>query len=177
MAESNQGTQDTNEESKQPFVSKGDRPEVRINLDTPLNQLRVRELSAILGFLAGKNPNFEVGKTSLKDFFDKPFPEVAKDWLKELKIEKIEKPEKPEKFEKNEKFEKPEKFEKNEKFEKPEVKEVKVEKLENDGVFDPGRLVGPDPRMEQVIQAVTGLTRQVGQLANQVEELRKKVSG
>jgi uncharacterized protein YoxC len=31
--------------------------------------------------------------------------------------------------------------------------------------------------MEQVIQAVTGLTKQVSQLANQVEELRKKVSG
>ena len=177
MAESNQGPQDTNEESKQPFVSKGDRPEMRINLDTPLNQLRVRELSAILGFLADKNPNFEVGKTSLKDFFDKPFPEVAKDWLKEFKsdkFEKNEKLEKNEKFEKNEKIEKPEK---NEKIEKTEVKEVKAEKVENDGVFDPGVSVRPDPRMEQVIQAVAGLTRQVSLLANQVEELRKKVSG
>ena len=58
-----------------------------------------------------------------------------------------------------------------------EIKEVKNEKLEREGVFDPGGFVGPDPRMEQVIQAVTGLTRQVSQLANQVEELRKKVSG
>src|SRR5947199_106455 len=92
MAQSSQGTQGTNEESKQPFVSQEDRPEVRINLDTPLNELSVRELSAILGFLAGKNPNFEVGKTSLKDFFDKDFPEVAKDWLKEAKPENLEKP-------------------------------------------------------------------------------------
>src|SRR5262245_8089537 len=101
------------EEPKQPFVPKEDRPEVRINLDTPVRDLRVRELSAILGFLAGKNPNFEVGKTSLKDFFDKDFPEVAKDWQKEIKPEKTEKPDKPET-----KLEKIEKLEKNEKLEK-----------------------------------------------------------
>ena len=34
----------------------------------------------------------------------------------------------------------------------------------------------PDPRMEQVIQAVGGLTKQVSILANQVEELRKEKS-
>lgn len=174
MADSNKEAKGTNKGSKQPFVSREDRPEVRINLDTPLNELRVRELSAILGFLVGKNPNFEVGKTSLKDFFDKDFPEVAKDWIKEIKPEQIEK---PPKFEKHEKFEKNEKIEKNEKMEKREIKEVKAEKLENDGVFDPGDLGRPDPRMEQVIQAVTGLTKQVSQLANQVEELRKKVQG
>ena len=72
---------------------------------------------------------------------------------------------------------KPEKLEKNEKLEKREIKEFKAEKLEDDGVFDPRDLGRPDPRMEQVIQAVAGLTRQVAQLADQVEELRKKVSG
>lgn len=163
-------------ESKEPFVGKEDRPEVRINLDTPLSELRVRELGAILGFMATKNP-FEVGKTSLKDFFDKDFPEVAKDWVKEVKIEKVEKPEKPEKLEKNEKFEKNEKLEKFEKHEKIETKELKVEKLEHEGVFQPGIPPGPDPRLQQVIQALAGLTRQVSQLANQVEELQKKVKG
>ncbi|MBS0155130.1 MAG: hypothetical protein JSS38_11080 [Nitrospira sp.] len=165
MADSDKDAKGANQGSKQPFVSREDRPEVRINLDTPLSELRVRELSAILGFMVGKNPNFEVGKTSLKDFFDKDFPEVAKDWVKEAKLEKFEKPEK---------LEKSEKFEKVEKLEKREIKEVKAEKLENDGVFDPRDLGRPDPRMEQVIQAIAGLTKQVSQLANQMEELRKK---
>ena len=155
---------------KQPFVSKADRPEVKISLDTPLNKLRVRELGAILGFLASKNANFEVGKTSLKDFFDKDFPEVAKDWVKDIKsekfekIEKIEKPEKSEKFEKHEKLEKPE---------KSEIKEAKNEKIEREPIFEPGR-DGPDPMLQQVIQALAGLTQQVGQLTNQVEELKKR---
>jgi hypothetical protein len=158
---------------KQPFVAKKDRPEVKISLDTPLNELRVRELGAILGFLAGKNPNFEVGKTSLKDFFDKDFPEVAKDWVKDVKGEKFEKVEKIEKPEKTEKFEKLEKVEKTE---KPEFKEVKNEKIEREPVFEPGK-DGPDPMLQQVIQALAGLTQQVGQLANQVEELKKRSKG
>jgi hypothetical protein len=169
-----------NQESREPFVPQADRPAVQLNPDMPLGEMRVRDLTAILGLTVGKIP-FEVGKTPLKDFFDKPFPEVAKDFVKELKIEKVEKPEKPEKVEKNEKVEKPEKIEKNEKFEKPEkseIKEVKSEKIERgEVVFDPGNIVGPDPRMEQVIQAVSGLTNQVQQLANQVEELRRRTQG
>ena len=167
--------------SKQPFVAQADRPEVKLDLDMPINELRVRDLAAILGLLTNKSP-FEAGKTPLKDFFDKDFPEIAKDYVKELKIEKVEKPEKPEKVEKNEKIEKPEKIEKvekHEKIEKPEkseIKELKLEKLESDGVFEPRDLVRPDPRIEQIIQAVAGLTRQVSQLANQVEELQKKGS-
>ena len=156
---------------KQAFVSKEDRPEVKITLDTPLTQLRVRELGAILGFLADKSEIFDGDKTSLKDFFDKDFPEVAKDWIKDIKSDKLEKPEK----EKNEKFEKNEKLEKNEKFEKREIKEIKVEKLETDGVFQQPGIPGPDPVMQQVIQALAGLTKQVSQLANQVEELKKRV--
>ena len=159
------GTQST----KEPFVPQGDRPEVKIDLDTPLSDLRVRELSAILGFVTGKNANFEVGKTSLKDFFDKPFPEVAKDWVKEIKTEKVEK---WEKLEKNEKLEKPERKElKHEKLEK-------VEKLENDGlVLERPDLPGPDPRMEQIVQVMAGLTEQVGRLSNQVDALEKKLRG
>jgi hypothetical protein len=160
--------------SKQPFVEATDRPEVKLSLDMPVSELRVRDLAAILGHLTQKSP-FEVGKTPIKDFFDKPFPEEAKDYVKEVKPEKFEKPEKPEKFEKNEKFEKHEKFEKSEKQEKPETKELKLEKIENDGVFDPGSRFppGPDPRLQQVIQALAGLTQQVSALADQVAELQK----
>jgi hypothetical protein len=150
---------------KQPFVSKEDRPGVKISLDTPLTELRVRELGAILGFLADKSEIFDGDKTSLKDFFDKDFPEVAKDWIKDIKSDKLEK---------LEKFEKNEKLEKREKFEKPEIKELKNEKWEREPVFEPG-IPGPDPMMQQVIQALAGLTKQVSQLANQVEELKKRV--
>lgn len=173
---------DAKGESKQPFVGKEDRPEVKISLDTPLSELHVRELGTILGFMVGKNP-FEVGKTPLKDFFDKDFPEVAKDWIKEIKTEKLEKPEKPEKaeksekFEKHEKYEKPEKREKFEKLEKLELKDIKIEKLEHEVAVEPGFPPGPDPTLQRVIQAVAGLTNQVSQLANQVAELQKKVKG
>jgi len=175
MANPSRPSKASGRQSKEAFVSQADRPEVKLDLDMPINDLRVRDLAAILGLVGGKNP-FEAGKTSLKDFFDKEFPEVAKDFVKELKIEKVEKPEKPEKVEKNEKHEKHEKLEKNEKVEKPEIKELKIEKIENDGVFDPGLRPGPgpDPRLEQAIQALAGLTRQVSELANQVEELKQR---
>jgi hypothetical protein len=158
------------DQPKQPFVAQGDRPHVGIDPDTPLSELRVRDLAALLGSRETKSP-FEVGKTPLKEFFDKPFPEVAKDPIKEIKGEQVEK---PPKTEKNEKLEKNEKAEKIEKREKNEVKEIKVEKLELDGVFTPANPVGPDPRLEQVIEAVTALRNQVGQLADQVAELRDR---
>jgi len=158
--------------SKQPFVPLEDRPEVKLTPDTPISELRVRDLAAIVGAASGstKSP-FEVGKTPLKDFFDKPFPETNKDFIKEIKPEKLEKSEIKE-F----KGEKHEKFEKREKLEKPEIKEFKHEKIEvQEPVFDPGRIPGPDPRFEQLIQAVSGLVQQVGQLTNQVAEIKKKV--
>ena len=44
-------------------------------------------------------------------------------------------------------------------------------------MFDPGILPGPDPRLDQVIQALSGLTSRVAQLADQVEELKKAGQG
>lgn len=187
MAEKNKGNDKNrnSDESKEPFIGSADRPEVRIDLDQPISELRVRDLAAILGHLTPKSVS-EIGKAPIKDFFDKPFPEVAKDFLKEVKIEKVEKPEKPEKFEKLEKHEKPEKLEKPEHKEfknenkefKIETKELKLEKIENDGVFDPGRgFPGPDPRFESVLQAVAGLSQQVSALTDQVESLRKRNEG
>jgi hypothetical protein len=166
MADVHKGAKESTDQPKQPFVAQDDRPEVRLQPDTPLSELRVRDLAALLG--STKSPFFE-NKPLIKDFFDKPFPEVNKDWVKDSKTEKLEKNEL-----KDAKGEKHEKLEKNEKQEKREIKEAKAEKLEHDGVFDPGDLGRPDPRLDQVIQAVAGLTRQVGQLANQIEEMRKK---
>jgi hypothetical protein len=168
--------QDPNkQESKQPFVSKEDRPDVRINLDTPLQDLRVRELGAILGFFATRR--YDLSGDPLKDFFDKPFPEVAKD--KEFKDkDKDLKDDADFKYNKDfkDKAEKMEKNEKNEKVEKRELKEIKNEKLEREPVFEQG-FQGPGPELQHVVQALSGLTKQVSQLANQMEELRKKVEG
>ncbi len=178
MADNDNGTDD----NKEPFIGSGDRPEVSIDLDQPVSDLRVRDLAAILGHLTSKSAS-ELGKAPIKDFFDKQFPERTKDFLKEIKNEKPEKPEKFEKLEKhekNEKLEKPElkEFKHEHKEFKHEHKELKLEKIENDGVFDPGRgFPGPDPRFESVLQAVAGLSQQVSALTDQVEILRKRSEG
>lgn len=59
---------------------------------------------------------------------------------------------------------------------KPEIKEYKAEKVESDGVFEPG-IPGPDPRLDQIIQVLSGLTVRVAQLADQVEALKKAANG
>jgi hypothetical protein len=141
--------------SREPYIGQADRPEVRISPDAPIGELRVRDLVAILGLGTGKD--FVDGKDWQKDSFDggiKWWDKKDKDWK-----------DKPEKFEKNEKIEKPE---------KPEIKELKLEKIESDGVFDPRRPPRPDPRLDQVMRALAGLTEKVSQLADQVEELKKR---
>jgi hypothetical protein len=148
----------TKEGAKEPFVSRGDRPDVRLEPDTPIGELRVRDLLSILGAMATKIPDFEVGKSDLQEFFDKDFPEVVKG-LKELKPEKLDKSEVKE-------F----KGEKNDKLEIREVKFRDKVKLEQ---FEPQR-PQQNPRLEQLIHAVSGLAKQVSQLADQVEELQKR---
>lgn len=66
---------------KEPFVSQGDRPEVSPHLDTPLTELHVRDLIAILG-KAPKAPEAQ--------------PPGTLKWLKDEKNEKLEKNEKGE---------------------------------------------------------------------------------
>ena len=44
-------------------------------------------------------------------------------------------------------------------------------------MFEPVTLPGPDPRLDQVIQALSGLTVRVAQLADQVEDLKKAGKG
>lgn len=140
---------------KTPFVSKGDRPEVRLKSDTPLSELTVRDIATILGQF-GTRKDFWDGKSWQKDDFDgsikwkddKEFKETKefKDKEKEFKDSKEGK-------------------------EKREIKELKAEKAELDGMFDP--LTQTDPRIEQVIRAVSGLSAKVEQLADQIEALKK----
>jgi hypothetical protein len=155
---------DSGETSKQPFVSQADRPEVRIKSDTPLSELTVRDLATLLAQVGGTNKDFWDGKDWQKDDFD-----GGSKWKEKEK-------EKPEKWEI---VDKPPKGDKHEKYEKREIKEWKVEKLELDGVIDPGVRPGPgpDPRLDQVIQALSGLSSRVAQLADQVEELRRAGRG
>jgi hypothetical protein len=157
---------DTEETSKQPFVSQADRPEVRLKSDTPLTELRVRDLAYLLGQIGGTRKDFWDGKDWQKDDFDGPL--VIKGWKEEKEFKEYKEKEKEkDKDKEKEKLEKPE---------KPESKEYKLEKLEGDGVFEAG-MRGPDPRLDQVIQALSGLTVRVAQLADQVEELRKAREG
>jgi hypothetical protein len=147
---------ENDETSKEPFVSQADRPEVRLKSDTPVAELTVRDLATLLGQLGPTRKDFWDGKDWAKDDFDGP----GNKWKEKEK-------EKPEKWEKSEKWEK------NEKLEKREVKEAKAEKIETDGVYEPNFPPGPDPRIDQVIQTLSGLTGRVAQLADQVEELKK----
>ncbi len=141
MSESSQGAQGAGEERREPFVSQGDRPEVRLNPDTPLSELRVRDLTDILGGgPIGKPPSAE------KLYYEKsPMKDVSiKDFT----------PDKHWKFEKNEKFE-----------------------LEIPIPVDPGFPPGPDPRLDQVIRAVSGMNNQLSQLTDQVAELQRRLEG
>jgi hypothetical protein len=78
------------EESKKPFVSQEDRPEVKLDPDRPIAELRVRDLATILGDAVTR-------KSLHKELKNEKFE------LKELKYELKEL--KNEKFEKNEKHE------------------------------------------------------------------------
>jgi hypothetical protein len=64
-------------DEKSAFIPKDDRPD-GYDLDTPVSSLRVRDLATILDRLnvGGKlHPKLE-GHSPLKEFFDKPSPEV-----------------------------------------------------------------------------------------------------
>ena len=135
--------------SKKPFISKANRPEVRLKSDRPLSSLTVRDLATLLGRL-GTGKDFWDGKDWQKDDFDgevkwkddKEFKEGKEVKDKDFKDGK----------------------------EKREIKELKAEKIELDGVFEQA---SPDPRIDQVIRALSGMSAKVDQLANQVEALKK----
>jgi len=140
---------------KQPFVAKEDRPEVRLKSDTPINALTVRDLVTILAQLGGTGKDFRDGKDWQKDDFDG----TTKGW-KETKETKEVKDKDKEKEHKEHKEHK----------EKREIKELKAEKLEHDGqVFE----TAADPRIEQVIRALSGMSAKVDQLTDQIAALKK----
>lgn len=142
--------------SKETFVDQGDRPDPAIDPDRPVSELRVRDLSAIIGQAVIK-------KWEIKEPFKEKFEKIEK-IEKPEKLEKFEKLEKHEKFEKLEKFEKPEKFEKNEKWEVDPVKRV----------GDQFEL--PDPRIiEQIVSTLSDLGTRVSRLADQVAALEQKL--
>jgi len=137
---------------KQSFISKADRPELKLKSDTPISGLTIRDLVTILGRL-GTRKDFWDGKDWQKDDFD---GEIKWKDDKEFKDGKEVKDKDKDKEHK----------------EKREIKELKVEKIESDGVFEQ-QPIGPDPRVEQVIRALSGMTAKVDQLADQVDALKK----
>jgi len=152
---------DDDKNPRKPFVAQGDRPELRIKLDAPLSELKVRDLAAILRL--GSQKDFWDGKDWLKDDFDGGIK-----WWKEKEKDKDKEKEKDKDKEKEKD---------KEKHEKPEIKEIKAEKVETDGVFSPGPFPRPDPQLDQIVRALVGLNERVGQLADQLEELKKQRKG
>lgn len=140
---------------KAPFVPKADRPDVKIKSDTPLNTLSVRDLVSILGQL-GTGKDFWDGKDWQKDDFDG----TNKAWKEGKEIKDKDKEKEKDKDFKDHK-------------EKREIKEIKAEKIEHDGVIEPGPSI-PDPRIDQLIRALTGMSSRIDQLADQIEALKKK---
>src|SRR5512134_459049 len=126
-------------DSKAPFISQADRPEVRLKSDTRLSDLTVRDLATILGQLGTR-----------KDFWD------GKDWQKD-DFDGLNKPWKESKEFKDTKEVKDKDKDKEIK-EKREIKELKAEKIELDGVFEQSPV---DPRIEQVIRALSGMSAKV----------------
>jgi hypothetical protein len=182
-------------QDKESFISSEERPGVSLKPDTPISELRVRDLQTLLqGVTFSK---IGVNDTKIwpetKDRFGKPEknetknetkPE-GKNEAKDLKNEKNEKPEKYEKYEKDEKYEG--KYEgKNEKYEgKPETKDstkyeyevryfnLKQPDKENVGTSSGGETVSP-AAIDQLIRTISGLSEQVTTLTQEVQKLKQQ---
>ncbi len=163
-------------QEKESFISSEERPEVGLKPDTPISELRVRDLQALLQGvnqnkgLASRWPEFKGPnlKPEKYEYKNETKPEW-KDELKDLKYEKNEY--------KNET--KPEW--------KDELKDLKYEKNEVD---IPRNLVKPTneiPRfggetvspaaIDQLIRTVSGLSEQVTTLTQEVEKLKQQPGG
>lgn len=129
MAESHSQSQGSRESSKEAFVPQADRPDVRLSQDTPITELRVRDLAELLSHYHHHHHS--------KMFIT--LTEVGpKSWIKDSKNEL------------------------KDALGKHEYAEVPV-----DRVFQ-------DPRLDRVIQVVSGLADQVTRLTDQLEQLRNE---
>lgn len=134
-------------EGKEPFVPREDRPSVNLNPDMPITEMRVRDLSDLL------NSGIVLKKREFKEL------------IKDIKYEKLEIKEL--KLEKNELKElKLEKFEKNEKIELEPIPKGR------EPFPDPGPIA--DPRIDRLIEMMSGMTQSLESLAKRVEALEKR---
>ena len=151
-------------EEKEPFVASADRPNVSLNPDTPISELRVRDLHALLQ-----------SSGHIKTAMEK-LTFLEKHIKNEMKLEKLEHPEKygyPEKHFKNEM--------KLEKLEKLEHKELKFELPEKspapEGISPAEQPVSGPTGIDQLIQTISKLTEQVSQLTKDVDLLKQQSTG
>ena len=130
---------------KEPFVPPADRPDLPAPPppDRPVMQLQVRDLDVLLQHaLVRKNLKVEI--------------DIHKHW----KTEKIEK------IEKNEKWEH-QKREKIEKWEHPKLEIPEPPNFREPPIPDPGPLI--DPRIDQLISAITNLQKDLEALKNRIK--------
>lgn len=135
-------------QGNEPFVPREDRPDVSLKPETPITQLTVRDLSALI----------HSGLT-------------FKGLKREIDIKYF-------KHEKHEKFEKYEikelKFEKNEKI---ELEPKGFEPGDIPKGFEPGERPAPDPRIDQLIQSVSRLTSTVEEINKRLDTLENRKRG
>jgi len=144
-----------------PFVAKDDRPDVRLNPDKPIAELKVRDLQTILS-KALKKPVLA----------DKPAKEPLKEHKdKEILAEKPDKEPLKEHKEKEPLLDKPD---------KEPLKEHKFEKLELEPAKHLPESLGTaasQPMLQSGIDEITrilgGLTKRIDELEDQVAELQK----
>lgn len=128
-------------ETRESFIPQEDRPAVGIGADTPLTELRVRDLASILHL--GSRKDFWDGKSWQKDDFDNV------NWFHDYYQIRWKHKEKEKEFK---------------------------EKAEKEIYEGPGGEKVYDPRINQLMQSIAGLTQQVSQLANHIEQLQKERS-
>ena len=170
-------------DQKEPFVPSADRPEVKIDPETPVSELKVRDLHAILGAAAPDKLRLNKNELHLKGEHHVELQKTGPE-TKQVKFEKVEKLEiKEVKHEKNEAKE--HKIEKHEikevKHEKVEFKEHKVEKFEKNEKVEvehipgqPGHGGDPEPfGIAQLAEHIGGLHKKIDDLTNQIAEMKK----